>query len=113
MIVGDPVWQVKRLQDCIKAGEILVSSKAWIYAQESLYTYQFIKDHRHYKVLAFKDDLEVAQRQHEAILNFNEMQKQLDQQRDQSSVSVTLHESSFDPLTFEARRNRPETYERK
>lgn len=109
VVVGDPVWQVKMLQESIKPGEILVSSKAWFYAQESLYIHEYVRDHRCYKILAFTDDLEVAQRQHEAILNFKEMQKQLD--RDQSSIlSANTHEPSFDPFAFESLVNTNETY---
>ena len=99
VIVGDPIWQVKSLQENIKAGEILVTIKAWFYAQESLYSYVYNRDLRFYKVENFKDNLGVAQRQQEATLNFYEMQRKMGKD-ELSSASVTLHDQSFDPFSL-------------
>lgn len=112
-IVGDPVWQVKSLQNNIHPGDILVTPKAWFYTQDSLYLHQYNRELRHYKVTGFRNNLEFIERQHEAILNFYEMKKKLDE--DQNSLSMTFNESSIDPF-FE--RERPslvdhETYSRK
>lgn len=98
MIVGDPIWGVKSLQESIKPGEILVTPKAWFYAQESLYIYQHVRDLRHFNVTGFRDQMEVLQRQQEAVMNFNEMHKKMEEDRDLSGASVTLQ--SLEPFSM-------------
>lgn len=99
VIVGDPVWEVKSLQDDIKPGETLMSKKVWPYVQEQLYKHKYIKSAGHYKIYGFKDCLEIAKRQHLAFLDFNhELQlKFVKDKTDQSSLSELLtQETSFD-----------------
>lgn len=68
----------------------MLSKKAWFYIQEALYDYKYVRHSRHYQLYGFKDNLEVAQRQHEASLNFHEMQIKFDKDKtDQSSLSAT------------------------
>lgn len=96
VVVGDPIWHVKSLQETIKATEILVSSKAWFYVQESHYLYYHNKDLRHYKIEGFRDILKVAQRQQESALNFHEMRKTtLMLDNDISVMSLTMLDSSI------------------
>lgn len=86
-MIGDPVWQVKALQEKINPGEILVTPKAWFYIQETLYEYLYMRSFRYYKVVGFKDHLGIAQRAHEAILNFDEMKHKLEKTFDANSIS--------------------------
>lgn len=94
-LVGDPVWQVKALQDTIKPGETLVTPKAWFYAREYLYTFTYItRNPRCYKIIGFLDDSKVSQRQHETILELHEMERMLDR----DSVSSVMMNGSFEPI---------------
>lgn len=73
----------------IKAGEVLVSMKAWFFAQEAGYKH-FLKDHKSVKVTGFKDDLKGANHQQNAAFNFIEMRRQADQIDGLESASATL-----------------------
>lgn len=73
----------------IKAGEVLVSTKAWFYAQESGYKH-FLKDTKSVKVTGFKDDLKGTDHQQTAAFNFIEMRRQADQIDGPESASATL-----------------------
>lgn len=86
------------LQEILKPGETLVSHIAWLYTQESLYIYRHEKKERHYQLYGFKDSEEVAQRQYEAILDFQELQQKFDRDKtDQNSISMT-QDQSFDRI---------------
>lgn len=112
VIVGDPVWQVKSLQENIKAGEVLVTPKAWFSTQESLYQYTHFKDARHYKVTGMKD-MEGTYRQHEAVMNFYEMKKKLEGDDLSSATSLTAMDTSLEPFGLEIAYERSQKFSRK
>lgn len=109
VVVGDPVWSAKALQDNINPGEILVTVKAWRYVQESNYIFNFETDSRFCEIIGFKANLEVMLRQQEAIINFNEMEKRLDE----SEMSLTLFDQSelFSANAVEFEKNQTYTCE--
>lgn len=114
-IVGDPVWQVKELQNIIKAGEVLVTPKVWFYAQESNYVSHFNKDSKSVKVTGFKDDSEGVHHQHAAVFNFIEMRKQM-VENEKESTSVTIPDTltpSTEALAFGNNLDQSPNYSRK
>lgn len=98
VVVGDPVWSAKALQDNINPGEVLVAAKAWRYVQESNYIFNFEADSRIFKIMGFKANLEIMLRQQEAIINFNEMEKRLDE----SEMSLTMFDQSTEHFSVNA-----------
>lgn len=99
MIVGEPVWQVKELQDMIKAGEVLVSSKAWSYVNESGYVH-LSKDHKSVKVTGFKEDFKGGSHQQAAAFNFIQMTKPADPVDGLDSASATLLSPSLEAFGY-------------
>lgn len=99
VIVGDPVWDAKDLQESIKAGEVLVSNLTWFYVQESLYKFEFIKESKFYKVLSFRDYfIDVLQRQHEAAMYISE--HIADDRSNRSSPSASIFDKSFERIAI-------------
>lgn len=96
MLLGEPVYQVKALQELIKPGEILVTPKAWFYAPDSHFNYQYIREHRCYKVVSFKDNLQAEQRQQESILEFHEMERMMDMESFSSFTGNASYEPTYD-----------------
>jgi adenylate cyclase 10 len=103
VIVGEPIWQVKSLQDFIVGGEILVTSSAWFFAQNSLYTYEYMREHRCYKIKGFRDQTNMIRQQFE-VMTFRE--KDISNR----SESNTGLETSFDPYTYNLRNVQEERF---
>jgi hypothetical protein len=99
-IVGDPVWQVKNLQEIISAGEILLTLRAWFFTQESFYNFSYVRDQRCYKITGFKDQTNIIRQQYEANLYFNEMQKSLQKNVDATSINTTILDAT-EPFDFD------------
>lgn len=100
-VVGDPVWQVKSLQECIKSGEVLLTSKAWFYAEKSFYAFEHNKDLKHYKVTGYSDQTEVSQRHFDATLSFYARKKKIEEDNETGSKSVTLLNSSVNQYSLD------------
>ena len=92
-LVGEPVWQVKALQELISPGEVLLTWKGWYFTQDTRYEYQAIREHRYYKIKGFKQQLNLILEQYESSLHFQEMQKNLSKNMESTSTS------SFDAFT--------------
>jgi adenylate cyclase 10 len=102
VIIGDPIWDSKAMQSKIKAGEILVNSRTWLFANDSLYRFKFLREHQIYKVLSFRDNMiEVLQRQHETLLYFNEQSKKAVDESEMSSKSMTEMTSTVYDRSYE------------
>jgi adenylate cyclase 10 len=99
--VGDPVWQVKALQEIIQGGQVLVSLNGWYYTQESRYQYQSMREHRCYKILGFKEQLNIIRQQYEANLNFQEMQRNLNKHMENISLSNIAIDTSMEGLALD------------
>lgn len=112
VLIGEPVWQVKSLQELINPGETLVTPKAWFYVQKYLYVYEYVRDQRCYKVVGFKDNLMVAQRQQEASIDFHEMERFADIASSLSSMHNS-YEPTHDTEVTATSSTRLESYTRK
>lgn len=78
--------------------------------QESHYEFHYNVELRYIKIFGFKDSFELIQRQHEAVLNFNEMEKRLEAE---SIASVTLFDASIEVYSENPTSKRNESYSRK
>lgn len=107
VILGEPVWSAKLLQENIVAGEILVTPKAWRYVQETRYEFHYNEEFRYIRIFGFKNSFELIQRQNEAVLNFNEMEKRLEAE---SVASVTLFDASIEAYSENLTSRRNESY---
>lgn len=94
VIVGEPIWQVKTLQDHIVGGEILLTSSAWFFAQNTLYTYEYMREYRCYKITGFRDQTNMIRQQFE-VMRYGE-RPDIHSNRSES----TCLEMSFDPYTY-------------
>lgn len=103
VIVGEPIWQVKALQDHISGGEILLTNSAWFFTQDSLYTYEYMRDHRCYKITGFRDQTNIIRQQYEI------MQYRPDGRSNVSESNANL-EMSFDPYTYNMRNIQEERF---
>lgn len=94
VIVGEPIWQVKRLQqDYISAGEILLTQNAWFLIRNAQYTYEFNRKKRCYKITGFRDQTNVIRQQYEAMHFYNEAMHV--QEKAQHDVSEARSNLSF------------------
>jgi adenylate cyclase 10 len=98
VIVGEPVWQVKGLQNHISAGDILISQSAWFFVQEALYTYQHIREHRCFNITGFRDQMNVLRQQYEAISAPDKIGSI--EARSNFSGSTRNHNLSYDPFSY-------------
>lgn len=64
VVLGDPVWKVKKLEKMAQPGQTLMTFKAWQYAQQCLYLCEVDENLKCVTVLGFKNSLVFAQRQH-------------------------------------------------
>lgn len=64
VVLGDPVWKVKKLEKMAQPGQTLMTFKAWQYAQQCLYLCEVDENLKCVNVLGFKNSLVFAQRQH-------------------------------------------------
>lgn len=103
VVIGDPVWQSKDLQDIIKAGEVLVSNLTWFYVQHSLYKFSYDKEGKFYRILNFRDFfIDVLQRQHEAAMYITESMRRVEERSEMSSIgSNSIFESMERPAMAE------------
>lgn len=92
ILVGDPVWETKDLQHKINAGEILVGPSTWVHVRESLYNYFDNKELNCIKVFGFRDALEVAQRQQEKILSYEEIQERMLENENLEATAIIAKE---------------------
>lgn len=103
VIVGEPVWQVKGLQqDFISGGDILLSLNAWFFTQDSYYSYQYNREQRCYKILGFRDQTNLIRHQYETMHMHLPEKAQHDPNDARSNISgsnlnATL---SFEPFSF-------------
>lgn len=84
-----------------------MTSKAWRYVQESHYEFHYNRELRYIRIFGFKDSFELIQRQHEAVLNFNEMEKKLEAE---SIASVTLFDPTIESYSENPTSKRNESY---
>lgn len=80
-----------------------MSSIAWVHVQDSLYLHSHNKELRCYKVTGYKDESQGALHQQEALMNFQEMRKKIE---DYSSASITFKDpSQLEPFATGLERN--------
>lgn len=96
VIIGDPIWQVKSLQEEISPRDVLVTPKAWFYVQETFYIFEHKKDAKHFKVKGFSDLVGVSQRQYEAAMRIQTINQRLEEENGGGS----LLNSSISHLTL-------------
>lgn len=106
VIVGEPIWQVKTLQDHVIGGEILVTSIAWFFAQNSLYTYEYMREQRCYKITGFRDQTNVIRQQFE-VMRFRDRPDILS---NRSESNTNLEMSFADPFLYELKIVHEEPY---
>lgn len=102
VVVGEPIFQVKFLQDHISPGEILITQNAWFFIAENLYTYQIFRELRCYKITGFRDQINAIRQQYEAI---NLQEKSAFAKTEASETNLTFISESnfnFNNLSFEA-----------
>lgn len=112
-IVGDPIWQVKYLQESISPGEILTTWRALYHTTPAYYNYKMISENRCSRITGFKDQKNIITQQYEANLYFQEMHKNLNRNMEAKSISNVFLEPSFDAYTFNLHANHIDFYSRK
>lgn len=98
VIVGEPIWQVKGLQDHILPGEILLTQSAWFFTQETFYTYQFMREHRCYKITGFRDQTNVIRQQYEAM---NMQGETFGMEISEGRSNLSESELTFNPFSYD------------
>lgn len=99
-------WNVKKI---IKVS----NSFHRFYVQESLYIYEPVRLNRCYKIIAFKDTAQVNHHQYEAFFHFDQMQKKMEKESDQTSMSTNNCDLSYDFFTTDSSFHTKENFSRK
>ena len=82
------------------------------YVQESLYIYEAVRLNRCYRIIDFKDTAQVNHHQYEAFFHFDQMQKKIEKENDQTSMSTNNCNISYDYFTADSSFNAKENFSR-